>query len=178
MLTACNAPPAKIEIQPDRVVLDQKGETQALKVVARDHSGKPVEKFSVEWHTMDPAICAVDTAGVVKALKSGECVVRAFVGDLRANAAIRVGIIGAVEVEPSGIVMGMGVTRRFSARVLDDRGKPLMGVGGVAWTTSDPNVATVDQAGNVKTVNEGEVRVVARAAGIEGAAMVVVKTGL
>lgn len=159
-------------------MLERVGAQELLRARAMDRAGRSIEKVKVEWKSLDEDIVSVETSGVITAHRSGEGHVRAFVGKLRADAVVRVAVVGNIEVEPNGIQMGTGVTRRFSAKVLDDRGQPLLGVGGVSWATSDKKIATVDAEGNVTTVEEGEVRVVARAKGVEGAALLFVKTGL
>ncbi|MEK6606133.1 MAG: Ig-like domain-containing protein [Myxococcota bacterium] len=173
-LVACKPAPSKIAIDPERSVIERKGGTRALTLVARDRAGAEVDGVAAEWHSMDPLTCDVDARGVVKALRSGTCAIRASAGDLRADASVRVAIVAGLDVTPSGIEMGVGVTRRFSARVLDDRGQPLIGVG-VAWASSDPTIATVGAGGNVTTIETGEVRIVARTEGAEGAAQVFVR---
>jgi hypothetical protein len=80
---------------------------------------------------------------------------------------------GWVSVQPIAPSLLVGDTMRLSAVVHGVTGRDL-GVGPVAWTTSDPSVATVDASGVVTAVDSGTATLTATSGGRTGRVKVVV----
>lgn len=80
----------------------------------------------------------------------------AFLGEQRNKASLDVASVAKI---------GKGNTAKFGAQVLSSKGEVIAGRT-VQWDTSDPNIATVDSAGNVTGVNPGPVFIIARAEGL------------
>ena len=59
-----------------------------------------------------------------------------------------------ITLEPGTVRLEVGDTVRIRASVLDDRGEPIADAA-VAWTSSDPSVASVDATGLVRGVGAG-----------------------
>ncbi|HEV2146562.1 MAG TPA: Ig-like domain-containing protein [Longimicrobiaceae bacterium] len=74
--------------------------------------------------------------------------------------------VASVEVTAPAPVVPVGRTLQLTAAVLDPSGGAHTGK--VRWSSSDPSVATVDQAGVVEGVKPGRVRIAAAAGGKSG----------
>lgn len=72
-------PTGWVELGADSVVL-QTGATQQLSPVVRDAEGRPVAGARVAWSTSNPAVAAVDSAGVVTVGGTGTAAVTATAG--------------------------------------------------------------------------------------------------
>ena len=79
-----------------------------------------------------------------------------------------------VTVNPSSAALSaLGETARFTAEVRDRNGQVMAGAA-VAWTTSDPAVATVSSSGLVTAAGNGQARITASAGAASGSAVVTV----
>ncbi len=75
-------------------------------------------------------------------------------------------------VQPTSGVLDIGGTLQLAAAVQDSAGQP-MSVS-VAWTSSDPNIATVTPTGLVRALASGAARIQASAGGLQSATQVTV----
>lgn len=80
-----------------------------------------------------------------------------------------------VTLEPSEVTVVVGDTVRITARVLDDRARPISNAP-VTWTSGDPTVATVDATGLVTGLKEGRATVTATSGPATGSAPLTVQS--
>lgn len=85
---------------------------------------------------------------------------------------IETGIVAAVAVSPASATIETGQTQQFTAALTDLHGNPVSAP--VAWTVSDPGVATIDGAGLATGVAPGTVTVTATSGGASGSASLTV----
>ncbi|WP_420633442.1 Ig-like domain-containing protein [Candidatus Palauibacter sp.] len=114
------------------------------------------------WASSEPAVATVDAAGLVTAVANGEAAVTASSGQANVSVPISVRQAAAsATISPRQLnLSALGDTARLSAKILDARGHAVPGVE-VAWSSSDPAVASVDGSGLVTAVDEGEVDIAA-----------------
>src|SRR5712691_6996921 len=63
--------------------------------------------------------------------------------------------VASIDVSPKRIkVYGIGSTQRLTARILDKKSRPIE-QGSVSWSSSKPDVASVDDSGRVTTKGPG-----------------------
>ncbi len=80
-----------------------------------------------------------------------------------------------VVVTPETVVFtALQETSRLTAEVRDQQGRPMSGVA-VAWASSDPSVAAVDQTGLARAVSAGTASITASAGSASGAAQITVR---
>ena len=77
----------------------------------------------------------------------------------------------SITVSPATVALEVGDTLRLSAEVLDQNGRSMPGAA-VTWSSGDESVATVDDAGLVTAVAEGEAAVTASSGPASGSAAV------
>lgn len=79
--------------------------------------------------------------------------------------------VDSIHVIPQGVEMAVGWTQQFDAEAWDAHGQRIHGIP-VNWSTDDPDVATVDDAGLVTAEGAGETWVRAERDGAEGRAFI------
>lgn len=163
--SGCNRP-AKIEIDPAHPILTGKSETIQLRATVRDQSGNVMGGVPVKWTAMTPTMATVDENGTVRPVTSGAATILAQAGKLSKEIEVQVQIPKRIVIDPDHPMLMLGVTKGFKATVLNDRDLPMI-IGEMRWSTSDPAIFTVDNLGNVKTLQEGEAVLTVDAGGIQ-----------
>jgi uncharacterized protein YjdB len=175
-LAACGPSVKTISVDPPKATLDAKGATAALKAVAKDDKGQVLDlgKQKVAWSSSAPQVAAVDEAGTVTALRSGDAVVTASVGEVKGQAAVVVSIPASVSVSTASRELHPGETVVLSVVVVDDGGKPVTVPRTITWTSSDPGIATVTD-GKVVATGAGTATVTAATGSLRGTAQITVR---
>ena len=174
LMAGCKARPASLDVKPDNLLITEKGGTLQLQVIPLDDVGAPLAASEVAFKSMTPTMATVNSSGLVKAVQSGLATVLVSANGLDREVEISLQIPKKIVIDPDSKWSMLGVTRGYKATVINDRGKPIL-AGGVRWTSSNPEVASVDKFGNVKTLTEGETTITAYAAGIQGETKLTVK---
>jgi imidazolonepropionase-like amidohydrolase len=158
-----------IEIQLSRDTLTWVGDTVHLSATVEltDGSQGPI---SPEWSSTTPTVIGVDGSGVVTARANGQGRVGATSGDLRADTMVVVDRrAAAIQVRgPDSVLAVVGLGTRLEVQALDEGGTALTSLAGLAWSSSDPDVASVDDEGRVTAVSNGTTRIVASLDGTSG----------
>ena len=164
------AQPASVSISPEAIRISALGDTVRLTAEVLDQSGRPVQGAQVGWASSEPAVATVDAAGLVTAVANGEAAVTASSGQTNASVPISVRQAAAsATISPRQLnLSALGDTARLSAKILDARGHAVPGVE-VAWSSSDPAVASVDGSGLVAAVGNGDVTITATSGAAEAA---------
>jgi len=175
-LAACGPSVKTVTVEPAKVTLDAKGATARLAAVAKDDKGQPVDmaKLKVAWSSSVPQVAAVDESGTVTAQRSGETVITAAIGEIKGAAPAVVSIPNSISVSLPSRDLRPGETVVLSVVVVDDTGKPVTVPRTIAWSTSDPAVATVAD-GKVLAVGPGTATISAAAGALKGTSSVAVK---
>jgi hypothetical protein len=174
LAAGCKARPASLDVKPDNLLITKKGGTLQLQVIPKDKNGTPMSSSEITFKAMTPTMATVNSSGLVKAVQSGLATVLISVDGLDKEVEISLQIPQKIVIDPDNKWTMLGVTRGYTATVINDRGKPIL-AGGVRWTSSNPEIASVDKFGNVKTLTEGVTTITAYAAGIQGDTKLTVK---
>ncbi|MDE6809929.1 MAG: Ig-like domain-containing protein [Muribaculaceae bacterium] len=115
---------------------------------------------TVMWATSDETVATV-TNGTVKAVGEGSATITASVGDKKAecNVTVKSSIIAVetITVAPSALVLKCGDTGQLKAEVRPDNATDKT----IKWSSSDTDVATVDNNGVVTAIKPGSVNITA-----------------
>lgn len=136
----------------------KKGQTAQLNVkyTPEDATGSR----DVTWTSSDDTVAAVDTNGLVTALKDGSTTITAQVGELTADLTITVKEVPLQSIEvDEAFQIHKGETKKLSVTynptdTTDDRT--------VYWSSSESEVASVDGDGNVSAKKPGSTTITAR----------------
>ncbi len=165
----------RITITPPSATLMSIGETFQLTASVLDQIGQSVADAEVEWSSSDDNVAAVDDQGLVTAVMNGAVQINARAGNASATATVTVAQVAnrITITPPSATLMSIGETFQLTASVLDQNGQSVADAE-VEWSSSDDNVAAVDDQGLVTAVMNGAVQINARAGNASATATVTV----
>lgn len=131
-----------------------------------------VDKTAV-WSCSPSGVVEVDQEGKVVALAPGEAVVTAACGEIEATCSVVVKEVAVetVELDKESAEISVGETVQLSATVLPADAADLT----VSWSSSDQDVASVDDAGLVYGLSAGEAEITAEAGGVKAVCSITVK---
>ena len=167
---APNPETASVTITPDEVAL-KVGESQQLTAVPHDASGNPLSGRPISWTTSAAGVATVSNTGLVEAKGSGTATIRATADGKTGEAAVSVTLppVASVTVSPGSAELLVGVSEQWAAQARDAAGNAIPGIP-LTWSTSDPAIAIVSNAGVVLALAEGSATISAAAEGIMGGA--------
>lgn len=173
--TPAPVPVARVDVtaaSPTLVI----GETLQLHATPKSATGEPLIDRTLTWTSIAPTWASVTATGVVTALREGA--VRIVVTADGVEGGIDLLVVpvpaAAVTLDRTTLTLTEGGEGRFAAVVRDTDGAPLEGRA-LTWSVDDPAIVTVDNAGGVRAVREGQARIVARHGDLEAAATVTVQ---
>jgi hypothetical protein len=145
-------------------------ETALVGVEAYDDRGTRLQLDGfITWASSDTAVAVVDH-GRVRARAPGPATISATVGAITSRVSIDVAWRpdATLRMYPELTTIEPGVTAQLTAFVRSSAAPPAA----VAWSTSDPQVASVSATGFVTAVSAGSVTITAVLAGLSGASTV------
>ena len=153
--------------------------TTQLNATVRDVNGVVVSAASVTWSSSSPLVASVSQTGVVTGLLPGTATITATSGGKSGTATITVQLapVATVTVTPSTLNLRDRDNQRtgtLTATVKDALGNVLTGRV-VTWSSTNTQVATVDQNGVVTAQSKGTATIRATSEGVSGTASVVVQ---
>ena len=154
-------------------------ETAQLGASLRDEIGAELSGRTVTWESLAASSASVSQSGLVRALAPGAAVISAKSEGGQGAALITVlGPVAMVTImrsgwpdRPDSVLPGEGMSWQAEVR---DTGANVLLRASVAWSSSDPAVATVDAHGHVVGVAPGRAEIAATSGGIAGKAGVIV----
>lgn len=151
------------------------GSSTPLEAVVLGSDGMPVAGVGVKWSSSDTDIARVSTNGVVTAVAVGSVQIAATVQGRSAVATVQVvpTPVASVTVTPTEVRMTVGERSTPTVRVFDANGAALAGRA-VQWKSSNTQVATVNDNGEVTAIGPGATSVSATAEGRTATVAVVV----
>jgi uncharacterized protein YjdB len=157
---------SQVLVSPATATLTALGATRSFTAVPADANGNPVAGASVTWSTDDAGIASVDGSGNGLAIANGTTRIVATSGTVAGSALVTVEqVADAVTLVPGTLVLAaVGATSPLTATAADANGNPLAGPA-FSWSSDDPSVVTVSQAGLVTAVAPGSTLVRASAGG-------------
>jgi len=156
------------------------GKTTQLAATAKDAAGNVLTGRTIAWTTSGATIATVDGNGLVTGVAAGTTNIVATSEGKTAQAAITVSHVpvASVTVTPNAPSVKVGATQPLAATLKDEQGNVLAGRA-VAWSTSAPNVATIDAStGVVTAVAVGTATMTATSEGKTGSTTVTVSTAV
>ncbi len=147
----------KISIEPSELKVSI-GFTKPLTAVVEPENA---DYLYVEWKSSDPSIAQVSKRGTVKGIAMGTATVTASVGGVSATCTVTVSersaSVSGVVVSPETLSVGLNGTGEVSAKVEPEDAANE----NVTWSSSNTQIATVDENGVVTGVAIGECDIIA-----------------
>lgn len=150
------------------------GTTRQLIAGPVNEEGHYVAGQTVTWSSSNDAVVEVSPTGVATARTSGNVTITASAGGATGEIEMKVRFpVGQVAVAPTGQTIRREGGLQLTATVTDQSGIVRTNRT-VAWTSSNPAVATVSSSGFVSGVTDGTVQISATSEGVAGQATVTV----
>ncbi|MBA2683690.1 MAG: Ig-like domain-containing protein [Gemmatimonadaceae bacterium] len=151
------------------------GASVTLHAAVTDAGGNAVSGASVFWSSENPATATVSSGGVVTGIAIGVVRIAASSNGKSGFSTITVVPPGvsSVRVSPASAAIKVGETVHLQADALDASGNVLPGRT-VTWTSTNTDVATVDNTGLVTGVGAGATTITATSEGKSGTAGIAV----
>lgn len=163
------APPppvaADIVVSPDDVLLTSIGETQVFSAQLMDADGIEISNDPVAWSSSSTSVAIVDEmTGIARAVGNGTTTITASADGISESVSLTVRQeVASVSTSPTFADLDRwGDTLSLTAEALDDGGTPVVGAS-IAWSSSDPDVAAVDQTGQARSWAAGDALITAEA---------------
>jgi uncharacterized protein YjdB len=166
--TTMQGPVASVRIFPDSIGM-QVGSQVQLIAVARDSQGTLLEGFSTSWSSGNDSVVSVSTTGLATGLAPGYTFITATaegqIGATTISVSAVLVPIGYVTVTPESTRIAIGDSLVLSVDMRDTAGQSVSPPRPIAWSSSNPAVATVapsySRTGLVRGIANGIVQIVA-----------------
>jgi len=152
------------------------GESVQFEAEALDTQGAPFA--DVRWTASPSGVVTVSATGMVTAVSQGTGTITASASDQTAAVTVSVLRSAVTQVTIAGLASSVSAGTSVSLNVVakDARGATLTGRAAV-WTSSEPTVAEVDQAGTLRAITPGSAAVTVNVEGTTATVPVVVVPG-
>ena len=148
-------PLATLVLSTEVDTLTALGDTLVITATGRDAYGNERAEPAVSWSSSNPAVASVE-GGVVVAREEGTVLITAAAPGGSATATVTVDqMVVGVTVDPHAPVMVIGETLDLSVQPVDARGAAVDTSFAADWSSSDPAVATVSDAGTLTAEGAG-----------------------
>lgn len=149
--------PTTLSIKPTSITLYRQGTKQLTASVSNGHT--PV------WKSSKSSVAVVDENGMVTAMKHGTAKITATVDGVSKYCTVTVKQ-PKIKLSASTLTLNAGDTRKLSATVSSGNTPE--------WSTSNSNILSVDQDGNITALKKGRAYIYAREDGIKASCVVTV----
>lgn len=149
-----NAPTVKLALTEATKTVVKNGKVQLdLQVTVEPEEADP---GAVTWESSNEAVAAVDESGMVTAVEAGTAVITASCGGVTASCTVTVYLTATDITMQEQAMVGVGGTVQLEAAVQPEGLKDP-----IAWSSSNEDVATVDENGTVTGVGVGSAEIIA-----------------
>lgn len=154
------------------------GETMQMGATARGRGGAALPGVSPAWSSSNETVATVSAAGLVTARAPGQATIRATVGGRMGETTLTVAppAVASIEIAPGGVIELDGNGSVMLHALARTAAGTSMGPVGAAWSSSDPQVASVTAEGIVHAGFGGTATITATVAGKTAQATVRVRT--
>ncbi|MEP7380620.1 MAG: Ig-like domain-containing protein [Gemmatimonadota bacterium] len=165
-------PLIELRLEPGAVAATL-GDTISFKATIVGPGGAVTQTTSIAWSLSDSSTARLVGDGAVTTTGVGELQVIAQVGGISAYAAVMVqsAPVASLSISPSNLAMSVGARAQLVPEPRDSRGRLIKGVA-VEWSSSNSEVAAVNEDGAVKALAQGGAVITARANGRRASAAV------
>jgi trimeric autotransporter adhesin len=164
---------ATVTVTPALDTLKLGGAVQ-LTAVEKDASGNPLSGRAVSWASSDESVVIVTSSGRVVSQGPGSATITATSeGKIGSSTIVVLAPVATVAVAPDSQAVDVGSTVTFTDVLKDGSGNVLTDRT-VVWSSSDPQIATIDANGVATGVASGTVTITATSEGKTGTAQLTV----
>lgn len=130
---------------------------------------------TVTWESSDPSVASVDQSGTVTAVAEGQAGITAMIGDKGSFCKVvvskKVIVVESIELDKTELTLYEGETETLVATVKPDNATDKT----VTWSSSNTEIAAVDNTGTVIAIKDGSTLIIAKAGDQEASCKVNVR---
>jgi cobaltochelatase CobN len=154
-----------IELSNDKMTIQPENSMQ-LTVVVKENN-VVLDNPTVTWSSSDIAITTVDENGLVKAIGVGTATVTATCNgvEVKCDVVVEEATVTKIELDYSSVKIVVGANKTVLATVYNQLDEIMTGQT-VTWSSTNPEVATVDETGQVTAVSVGITTITVACSGI------------
>ena len=169
--------PARIALSHDEVTMRALGDSLQLEASVFDANDHPMSA-EPGWESSDAAVAEIDAYGMIIARSNGTATVTASIESVSGSVAVTVQqAISRFELVPqTATLTAFGQQSQMVVFVLDANGHPVEAT--LSFTSSDPGVATIDNAGRVTALSNGTTAIRASTGSVSASVTVTVRQTL
>jgi len=165
---------ATISISSGDQTLTYLGETVQLSASAKTKNGTAISDASLTWSSSSSSVATVSATGLVTAVSNGTATITASAEGFSGSVQVAVQQLAAtIVLTPEADTLLVGASAQCSGAASDAGGASIAS-SSFTWSSSDTDVATVDQTGKVTGVEAGEATITATMDGASGTATTLV----
>ncbi len=159
---SCGRRPTTVDISPKKARIYGIEAAQRLTARVLDKKGQPIDQVSVTWSSAKDSVATVDSSGRVTAKGEGKTTIQAKFEKLSAQVPIEVIDVKTIDIAPNALrlVGPPGTQFPLAINAKNSKGKPVEA--SVVWSSTKPNVASIDAQGVVTAVAPGVTTLVAK----------------
>lgn len=157
--------PVSLQVEPKEVSLFDKDATTTLKVKAFDKNNEELKKVKYEFISENSSVATVDATGKITAKGSGETAVQVRSKKLTETVSVKVNIVETIKLEMplAGVFELQGPEKSVHKLVVtakNEKGQDI-DLSLLKFSSSDNNIATVNEKGEITLINDGKVVITA-----------------
>jgi uncharacterized protein YjdB len=162
----------RVAISPTNPSVAQ-GASVTLDAKVVDQTGAPIDGGPITWSSSAPSVATISATGVATGMSGGNATITARSGTLSGTAALTVAAapVASVSIAPGSAALNIGGTVALTATAKDANGQALPGRV-MAWSSSNPVVASVSNQGVVTAIATGSATITATSEGKSATAQV------
>lgn len=164
-LLSCKTP-VSLKVEPKEIFFLDKDANVTLKIQAFDKNGKEVKKVKYEFVSHNSSVANIDNTGKITAVGSGETEVEIRTKKISVVVPVKVTIAHILKLDfpNAGVFDVQGPEKSvYKLRVIakNEKGQDI-DLSNVKFNSSDNNVATVNEKGELTLLNDGKTIVTAK----------------
>lgn len=164
-LLSCKTP-VSLKVEPKEVVLFDKDATVSLKIQAFDKNGAEVKKVKYEFVSQNSSVANIDNTGKITAVGSGETAVEIRTKKISEVVPVKVVIANVLKLEFAipGVFDVQGPEKSVYKLLViakNEKGQDI-DLSLLKFSSSDNNVATVNEKGELTLLNDGKTIITAQ----------------
>ncbi len=165
-------PVARVVAAPTQITLNP-GQTSQLTITLSDSAGNVLSGRSITYSTNNAQVATVSATGLVTAVAEGAAQIQAASEGVSTTILVTVNPVpvASIRITPSSVILRITQTVQLTAQAFDAQGRPLSNRK-FTWISGVPNVASVNQQGEVTAVGNGTSPIFAAAEGISAFATI------
>ena len=191
LITGCQGPTPisklgsdqSISLSPNPASIDVGGSLR-FSAIVRDKNNNPLNpQPALRWSSSDPALASIDaTSGIATGVAAGQLQISVQSPSVNSSVELRVcgdgckPKVSSISISPNPAMLSLGGQIALSANAKDTNGDPLNPQPGFQWSSSNPTVVAISNAGMASGLKVGSATITASSGTVQGSIRINIST--